>query len=185
MSLQNRRYRAATVKEAVRSVIALQIRQLRQKSGKSQVALASEASTSQSAIARLEDPDYGRVSVTTLLKLATALDVALLVKFVPFSKFIKEYADLSPGALSVPTFDEEKKESEEQVASVPTEASNLQYAAGPFKWQRMSGTSQVIGTEVGFIKGTFGSNMPARVETPSVVFGVRDRLIRQEIAQTA
>ena len=73
--------------------------------------LAEKAATSQSAVARLEDPDYGRVSLTTLLKLAAAFDVALVVKFTTFDKYIDEYADLSPSALSVSSYEEEKQES--------------------------------------------------------------------------
>jgi transcriptional regulator with XRE-family HTH domain len=72
--------------------------------------------TSQNAISRLESPNYGRATVTTLKKLAAVYDVGLVVRFVPFSKLLDwesstPYIErgLSPSAIDVPSFEEEDK----------------------------------------------------------------------------
>jgi len=37
----------------------------------------------------MENPDYGKYSITTLLELAAAFDVALVVRFAPFSELLE------------------------------------------------------------------------------------------------
>jgi len=37
---------------------------------------------------RLESPDYGKHTLSSLKRIADALDVALVVRFVPFSQYI-------------------------------------------------------------------------------------------------
>ncbi len=49
----------------------------------SQADLAKKIGTAQSAIARLENPNYGRVSLPILEKIAKALDAKLEIRFVP------------------------------------------------------------------------------------------------------
>jgi hypothetical protein len=55
----------------------------------------------------LEDPNYGNLTLNSLLKIAAAFDIGLLVKFVPFSRLLLEFQDLSPKTLSVQSFIEE------------------------------------------------------------------------------
>jgi hypothetical protein len=71
----------------------------------------------QNNISRLEDPDYGKHTISSLKRLADALDVALVVRFVPFSQYIDwlsgtPHVDmgLRPEALAVPSFEEEEKQ---------------------------------------------------------------------------
>src|SRR6185437_8715280 len=89
------------------STLAYQIEALRDQHGWTQTELANLIGTTQSVISRLEDPDYGRANITTLFDLAKALDVALLVKFVPYSQFVTEYRDVSPQGLSAASFSDE------------------------------------------------------------------------------
>jgi len=42
----------------------------------------------QQALSRLENPYYGKITLSTLKKIAAACDVALIVEFVPFSQLI-------------------------------------------------------------------------------------------------
>ncbi|MFZ2445468.1 MAG: helix-turn-helix transcriptional regulator [Syntrophobacteraceae bacterium] len=105
--LKNKKYRAAYAAGHTKTIVPFQIRTLREQRGWSQTKLAQLAKTTQAAISRLEDPDYGNISISTLLKLAACFDNALLVKFVPFSKFLSEYADKSAEALTSKTFEEE------------------------------------------------------------------------------
>ena len=88
-------------------MIPIQTRILREQRELSQGQLAERVKTTQSVISRLEDPNYGKLSLSSLLKLASAYDVALLVKFVPFSRLLHEFEDASPHALSAKEFTEE------------------------------------------------------------------------------
>jgi hypothetical protein len=63
----------------------------------------------QSVVSRLEDPDYGKVSIQTVLDGAAAFDVALLVQYVSFPEFLQRTRDVSPEALRVDSFDERQR----------------------------------------------------------------------------
>jgi transcriptional regulator with XRE-family HTH domain len=73
----------------------------------SQEELASRVpNTTQSMIARYENPDYGKFSLSTLIAIASAFDVGLLVRFVPYSEMVERVADLSPEALDADSYDQ-------------------------------------------------------------------------------
>jgi hypothetical protein len=55
----------------------------------------------------LEDPNYENIEVATLRRLASAFDVALTVRFIPFSELARWTDTLSEEKLIVPKFDEE------------------------------------------------------------------------------
>lgn len=61
--------------------IAVEIVYFREKKGLTQAELAKLVNTSQSAIARLENPDYKGYSIATLRKVASALGLELVVSF--------------------------------------------------------------------------------------------------------
>jgi len=96
---ESRKARDAYVYEHVRNGIPFQIRALRKDRDWSQQDLAAAAKTSRTVITRIEDPNYGKLSLKTLLAIASAFNVALLVKFVPFSRLLREYEDVSWQAL--------------------------------------------------------------------------------------
>ncbi|MGH9428421.1 MAG: helix-turn-helix transcriptional regulator [Terriglobia bacterium] len=103
--LHDKAFRDAYVESHVRSGLAFQIRALREARNLSQQELGTLAGgKSQSAIARLENPDYGKFSLTTLLEVASAFDVALLVRLVSFSNLLETISDLSPDALAVASY---------------------------------------------------------------------------------
>jgi transcriptional regulator with XRE-family HTH domain len=102
--LSDKGFRDAYTAEDIKIGIASQIRALREARGWSQSELGQHTGKPQSAISRLEDPDYGRLSLKTLKELASAFDVALLVRFVSFSELVAWNRDLSPQALAVPEF---------------------------------------------------------------------------------
>jgi hypothetical protein len=73
----------------------------------------------QNAISRLENPYYGKATLTTLKRVAGAHDVGLLVEFVPFSRLIDRVSGtphldpgLSPSTMNVQSFEEELPELE-------------------------------------------------------------------------
>jgi transcriptional regulator with XRE-family HTH domain len=114
--LKRKKYRDAYVEEHVRTSLPFQIRALREQREWTQGKLAEELKTTQTAVSRLENPEYGKLSLNSLYKLASAFDVALLIKFVPFSRLVEEFKDVSPQALSVTSFDKELETLEEWVA---------------------------------------------------------------------
>lgn len=97
--LNNEAFRDAYVFEHIKTGIAYQIRAMRDEREWTQGRLGEEAKKPRNVITRLEDPNYGQFSLQTLREIASAFDVALLVKFVSFSTLLQEYADVSPQAL--------------------------------------------------------------------------------------
>jgi ribosome-binding protein aMBF1 (putative translation factor) len=61
--------------------IAMEVVRVRSEAGLSQTELARKIGTSQSAIARIECLDYGKVNIQTLQKIADALGLKLQVQF--------------------------------------------------------------------------------------------------------
>jgi transcriptional regulator with XRE-family HTH domain len=105
--MSNKAFRGAFVEENIKTGIAFQVRALREQRGWSQGELGRLAGKPQNVISRLENPDYGRFTIQTLLDIARAFDVALLVKFASFSELAANLRDLSPNALAVPSFEDE------------------------------------------------------------------------------
>ena len=70
-------------KERVNAAIGRQIRELREKAGLSQRALAKSVGTTASVICRLEDADYGGHSLSMLNRIAAALNKKIEVRFLP------------------------------------------------------------------------------------------------------
>ena len=68
-------------------LLAVQIQSLRLKEGWTQDFLAQKAGTKQAGVCRWEN-SQPPASLATLKKIASAFDVALVVKFVPFSEFL-------------------------------------------------------------------------------------------------
>lgn len=104
-SLRNKAYRAALVDEGIDEHIPAQIRAMRQARGWSQKELAQRLGIPQHGVSRLENPNYGRFTLATLKRLAPVFDVALVVKYVPFSEYADWMANLSPDDLAVPDYE--------------------------------------------------------------------------------
>lgn len=142
--IANKKYRDAYVLEHVKNGIPSQIRALREQREWKQSELGERAGKQQHGIARLEDPRIGhKLSIKTLLELASAFDVALLVKFVPFSRLVKEYEDVSPDALSAESVSDEEEvkrleewateEEVEPIAARAGEDQRNELPASPFR----------------------------------------------------
>lgn len=76
--------------------------------------LAEKIDSDQNAVSRIENPRYGKQTLTTLKKVAAAFDVALVVRFVPFSQLIdwvRRVPRIDPGlahdTLDIPSFQDE------------------------------------------------------------------------------
>lgn len=77
--MKNPRFAAVFRKELNRSRLAEQIAALRAKQGWTQAELARRVGTTQSGIARLENPNYRNYSLQMLEKVATALKARVVV----------------------------------------------------------------------------------------------------------
>lgn len=97
---KSKAYRDAYVLEHIKNGLAFQIRTLREERDWTQGKLGEIAKKPRNVISRLEDPNYGKFTLATLLEIASAFDVGLLVKFIPLSRLAREYDDVSPAALS-------------------------------------------------------------------------------------
>jgi transcriptional regulator with XRE-family HTH domain len=131
-------YRAEFVRERVRSSVALQIRALReQRDGMTQKQLGHAIGKAQTWISVLEDPEYGKMSVATLLSLAEAFDIDLEIKFRPFSRALRELTNQGPDYFEVRSF-------EQELPDLESAATRVQIAVQPRHQDIASGNSLVI-----------------------------------------
>lgn len=108
---ESREYREALVFENVYTGISSQIRVLREQRELSQAALGRKAKMAQERISILEDPNAEtKPTLNTLLRVASAYDVGLDVRFVPFSTVLDRSTKTDSSELEVPSFDEEKSD---------------------------------------------------------------------------
>ncbi len=107
-SLQDEEYRREYSAD-VGTGLAFQIKLLREKNGWTQQQLAERAGGQQETISQWENPNYGSYTLNSLKSLAAAFDVALMVKFAPFSELVEWSADLTPERLAPPSFTEEQR----------------------------------------------------------------------------
>jgi transcriptional regulator with XRE-family HTH domain len=105
--LRQKNYRDAYVAEHVRHGIAHQIRALRNQREWNQGRLSQLLGKPQSVVSRLEDPSYGKVTVQTLLELASVFDVALQVRFISYSSFLQQTRDLTISSMKVAGFNKD------------------------------------------------------------------------------
>jgi transcriptional regulator with XRE-family HTH domain len=94
--------------------LAFQVRSLRGES--SQEDVEKLTGIKQQVFSRLENPSYGKATLTTLKRIAAAFDVGLLVEFVPFSQLVNRVSGtpyvergFSPETMNVPSFTEEEE----------------------------------------------------------------------------
>ncbi len=106
-SFRDEEYRRLFVEERVRASVALQIRALRQQRDMTQAKLGLAIGMAQTWVSKLEDPEYGKMTVATLLRLAGAFDADIEIKFRPFSRTLASLPAQGPDYFHVPTFEEE------------------------------------------------------------------------------
>jgi transcriptional regulator with XRE-family HTH domain len=106
-SFRDPEYRHAFVNERTRASVALQIRALRQARNMTQAALGNAIGMAQTWVSKLENPDYGKMTVATLLRLAEAFDTDLEIKFRPFSRLLDALPTQTQEYFAVPGFDDE------------------------------------------------------------------------------
>ena len=111
-ALRDREYRETYVEGHVKSYIPYQLRAIREKLRLTQKTFAERIGKPQSVVSRLENTEYGKVTVQTLLDIAHGLDIALVVKFASFPEFVATYRDLSAEAMAVEPYAAEEEAAE-------------------------------------------------------------------------
>lgn len=103
--LRDKAYRALFVETQIETVIPFQIRAMRSRRGWTQKQLAEKARMAQGRICVLESVNYeGAVNIKTLVRLADAFDVGLIVRFAPFSEIAEWSTKLTAEHHDVPDY---------------------------------------------------------------------------------
>lgn len=105
--LKDKVFRSHFVSAQVRRLVTTQIRKLRESRNLTQGELGKLAGMKPNAISRLENPDYGDFTVNTLLRIAAAFDVGLIVRFAPFSELIASNEEAKSGRFVPAAFNQE------------------------------------------------------------------------------
>jgi transcriptional regulator with XRE-family HTH domain len=105
--LRDKEFRDHFAEDQIYELLTLQIRQLRERNRWTQEDLGAKAGMAQSAIARVENPNYTSSKIATLSKLARVFDVALIVRFAPFGELVDWLSTLSPRSFLPASFEQE------------------------------------------------------------------------------
>jgi transcriptional regulator with XRE-family HTH domain len=110
-SFKDAAFRHSWVESSIKNGVAFQLRSLRKAKGWDQKRTAEMVMGDpklQSMVSRYENPDYGKYTLRTLMDFAKAFDVALVVRFVPFSKLLRMESEWENESLSVPPYAEDQ-----------------------------------------------------------------------------
>lgn len=105
--LGEREVRHAYMADQVRTRIALQIKALRDQIDRrwSQTELGRRAGKPQNVISRIENPDYGQLTLQTLFDMAAAFDLPLYIDFPEWGDWLRNMRDFDAPALRRHGFD--------------------------------------------------------------------------------
>lgn len=119
---KDKRYRDAFLISQIRRMIPKQVRAMREAQDMTQQQLADAAGTTQTVISRIEKGSgSGNLTIKSLLNLASALDVALVIRFEPIDRFIDWTEHLSSEDLA-------PRQSQTILAKIEEEAARVEAA---------------------------------------------------------
>ena len=104
---QNKEYRHGLVSAQIDIDLPLQIRALRKQRGLTQPELAELTGMKQPRFPLMEKPGGAKFTLETLRRLAEAFDIALIVRFAPFSELLDWSEHFNPDSFAVPSFQSE------------------------------------------------------------------------------
>lgn len=125
------------------SLIATQIKVLREERGWTQAILADKAGMNQSRISELEDVNFGSWTIRTLRRLAKAFDLRLKISFEEFGTLLHDFRDLNRRSLSRRSFDADMAFAA-IAGTVEASASANKKAVNPFGNANLRGTASVV-----------------------------------------
>ncbi len=105
--LKDKVYRDAYVASQINIGLPFQVRALRNSRQWKQGELAERTSMSQPRISEIETPGGRSLNIATLLRLASAFDVGLDIRFVPFSELVDRSEGFDPDDFTVKSFNED------------------------------------------------------------------------------
>lgn len=100
---RNRRYRHSYVASHTRRFLARQMRKFR--GDKSQSEFGTLIDKQQTVVSRLEDSGYGKWTLQTLFDVAEKLDLAVIVRFVDYTTFLRFTEDMTDEATVPSAYD--------------------------------------------------------------------------------
>jgi transcriptional regulator with XRE-family HTH domain len=142
--LKNKAYRDAFVGSQISVGLPFQIRALREQRGWKQSRLAAEAKMLQPRISAMEGAGSAKFNIETLRRLASAFDVALVVRFVPFGELVDWSERFNPDTFKLPSFkddptlEEAQSEVEEQPAGLVRFTEGVQAVTRAADWPRLA-----------------------------------------------
>ncbi len=125
---KSKRYREEFVAAQAKKIIPVQIRRLLKRQGISQETLAERAGLTQGVVSRAANPEYGNLTLNTIIKIAAGFDVAFVGRFVPFTELDRWFSELSDESLAPKSFVEEEEEIKNPIAQHAGQSAN--WAAG-------------------------------------------------------
>lgn len=105
--LSNKEYRDQFVRSEIVSNVAAQVFALREKNEMTQSDLAKKSGMAQTRISVIESETNDNFTVGTLSKIAAAFDVAVVVRFVPFSELTNWVCGATEKLLAPQKFDDD------------------------------------------------------------------------------
>ena len=118
----SKKYRGAYVRAKANANIPSQIRALRLRRGMTQEDLAREAEMKQPRISAMERPGETQFNLETLIRLATAFEVGLIVRFASYSEMLRWENEFTQDSFDVVDLEKDTaflQEPEEVASPVP------------------------------------------------------------------
>lgn len=113
---KGKKYREEFVAAHVKRAIPHQARALLKARDWPQQRLAEQAHLSQGVVSRAVDPNYGNLTLNTIIRIAAGFDVAFIGRFVPFSELARWYEKLPEENFDIPSFEQERTSFETEIA---------------------------------------------------------------------